>query len=48
MNDIRITNYSLVALLILTLAAFLYTVNVINFSSNINGANSKVVAAFNA
>lgn len=48
MNDIKIANYSLVALLILTVMAFIYTCSIINFSSNIGGSNSKVIAAFSA
>ena len=48
MNDIKIANYSLIALLILTFAAFIYTCNVININSHINGSGTKVVAAFKA
>ena len=48
MNDIKIANYSLIALLVLTFTAFIYTCNVININSDINSSNSKVVAAFQA
>ena len=48
MDDIKVANYSLIALLLLTFAAFVYTCNIVNFSSSFNGENSKVVAAFKA
>jgi len=48
MNDIKIANYSLIALLLLTFAAFVYTCNIINGNSNFSETNSKVVAAFQA
>ena len=48
MNDIKIANYSLIALLILTIIAFIYTCSVININSNVSGSNSKVIAAFSA
>ena len=48
MNDIKIANYSLIALLVLTFTAFIYTCSIININSNINSSNSKVVAAFQA
>lgn len=48
MNDIKIANYSLIALLLLTFAAFIYTCNIINLNSDISETNSKVVAAFKA
>ena len=48
MNDIKIANYSLIALLVLTFAAFIYTCNIINVNSSFSESNSKVVAAFQA
>ena len=48
MNDIKIANYSLVALLVLTFTAFVYTCSIININSNMNSSNSKVIAAFSA
>ena len=48
MNDIKIANYSLVALLLLTFTAFIYTCSIVNLTSNVNDSNSKIVAAFSA
>ena len=48
MNDIKVANYSLIALLLLMFAAFVYMCNIININSGISDENSKVVAAFKA
>ena len=48
MDEIKITSYSLIALLILAVVAFVYTCRIINFNGNTNGANSKIVAGFKA
>lgn len=48
MDEIKIANYSLIALLILTFCAFIYTCNIINSNSYVNEINSKITAGFMA
>ena len=48
MDEIKIANYSLVALLILIFMAFVYTCNIVSINSYVNGVNSKIVAGFKA
>ena len=48
MDEIKIANYSLIALLILTFSAFIYTCNIININSYVNDSNSKIIAGFKA
>lgn len=49
MNEIKIADYSLVALLILTFLAFVYVCNIVNINSDLNSVKQdKVIAAFAA
>ncbi len=48
MDEVKITSYSLIALLVLAILALAYTCKIVNFSSDFSGADSKVVAGFKA
>ena len=48
MDEIRIVNYSLIALLLFTFMAFIYTCHIVYGNSSFNEQHSKVVAGFKA
>lgn len=48
MDEIRIVNYSLITLLMITFMAFVYTCHLVYSNSNFDESGSKIVAGFKA